>query len=1392
MDSSPAVQPTITRNSWAPPQPISLFISSTFRDMQAERDALRDRVLPAVREFAAAWGTTVEMVDLRWGVDTSHGDERAQNRKVVHSCLAEIDRCRPFFIALLGNRYGYVLDAGQAQDVLSAYPELPHDRSLTELEIIYGLLAHNGPVQGLCCARTIDNLSTLSHDQRISWESTGEDAHKLAHLKEQLRQMLANDFIDYHVYMDSRGNYNLDAFCAAVIEHIEKELRAEWGDPPSGTLDPLSREMALMKMHVESAARVYVDRGGLIASLVDWCVGDRMGHAADGLGSSARTKRLILVQDVAGSGKTTVLARLAQELSAHTNTMTLCVFAGATTIASSPSGIMRIALGQLGILATENLTYETLCTRFAEELRRVAQDKRVILIVDALDQLAVDNSDALGWLSAPLPENCRVVASALPGNWKTDVERLEGAALPLPELTSDEIRSIALACAQAQGKELTRGTLDAIEEKIREGVTPNPLLIALIVQHLLVLDQHDFARIDQLAATSTPIAAMDLFMAERVRALPAQSEGVFLELVERVDRIVDGGNTGADLWLLALAFSRYGLREEDLPTIMASLGRRDFSIADAAWARQLLSGQLFQRDLMEWDFSHPSLRRALRSCRLAHDRRDAIQQALNAAARARLLTPDGAARITPRDAFWDREGLIAAWHAGDADLAAHVLGRGAAPEEDASTWYRLYLPALTYIWTHEKRRKTPPAESFIVQIVNAAGPLAALLPHRTDRDNPVQATRPITWIVRVLDRSEFFARLPQDRVTNSFREAVARAEILALDADPAPLTPSGEVALSSAMCLLGEALSDPAEKRQAFSIAFGLARQVDIARAKAEMGGMLTDMCARLAQTVGDFCEQTGDRAGMKQLFQEYFENRSQMFTHIASRWRAERPHDPEGPYLNGAAKDYLVAFMRLIDVAISENNTEEVERLLAAMEKDYAGVDDRGYVSPERCEFIFLYHYWRGRGFAFLQRPGNVSLELQPMLEAILEQYERWPSTMNIQDAYEELCHSLILLQGFHTVVVGFSLHPVLKSLGNRLVIFMRAAQAEPSHRARIFAGGISSAMVHGNAPHELSRMFLDDDLIAFERELPHMVNPNLPIVSSPDIQPFKVTIDQAIGSILNLDRAERAITGLPDPGRAFSLIEQLLAQLLAANLDYGHCIAAALSFRWAANSFALRIRNLTYYGLVVHAPAEEEPKSLERAVALYEGALQLHRRERALNSQGESYNMLCTTLMLDQLYRLTDADDRRQRAMIHIAAGLMDTLLEETLNCGDEEARPLFARAVYGAMMRVIDFGDLPPHIGNIFENGLRLIDLLRREGKFDQQRALLTTFLDLALRFESAASDTGITVLKYELRCLDAYQNLLEFIDTESSSIEETAGTLSRIDSERQRVRRILSRC
>lgn len=85
-----------------------VFVSSTFADMKAERNALQERVFPRIRDRCRRRGFRFQAIDLRWGVS----DEAALDQQTLQICLRELQRCqkispRPNFIVLLGDRYGW-------------------------------------------------------------------------------------------------------------------------------------------------------------------------------------------------------------------------------------------------------------------------------------------------------------------------------------------------------------------------------------------------------------------------------------------------------------------------------------------------------------------------------------------------------------------------------------------------------------------------------------------------------------------------------------------------------------------------------------------------------------------------------------------------------------------------------------------------------------------------------------------------------------------------------------------------------------------------------------------------------------------------------------------------------------------------------------------------------------------------------------------------------------------------------------------------------------------------------------------------------------------------------------------------------------------------------------
>jgi hypothetical protein len=103
-------------------QTVLVFISSTFRDMQAERDHLVRFVFPKLLEELLARRIHFVDVDLRWGV-TSDQD-------TLSVCCEIVDECRPRFLCMLGGRYGWV-PPGQT-------------RSITADEVHYGVLDRLG------------------------------------------------------------------------------------------------------------------------------------------------------------------------------------------------------------------------------------------------------------------------------------------------------------------------------------------------------------------------------------------------------------------------------------------------------------------------------------------------------------------------------------------------------------------------------------------------------------------------------------------------------------------------------------------------------------------------------------------------------------------------------------------------------------------------------------------------------------------------------------------------------------------------------------------------------------------------------------------------------------------------------------------------------------------------------------------------------------------------------------------------------------------------------------------------------------------------------------------------------------------------------------------------
>lgn len=119
---------------------IKVFLSSTFEDMQSEREHLVKKIFPVIKSECEKRDVEFSVVDLRWGISNE------QPGKIIDVCLKEIDSSRPFFIGLVGERYGTMWsrkDFNSDERVLRDRPWVEDciktGMSTTEIEMQYGV-----------------------------------------------------------------------------------------------------------------------------------------------------------------------------------------------------------------------------------------------------------------------------------------------------------------------------------------------------------------------------------------------------------------------------------------------------------------------------------------------------------------------------------------------------------------------------------------------------------------------------------------------------------------------------------------------------------------------------------------------------------------------------------------------------------------------------------------------------------------------------------------------------------------------------------------------------------------------------------------------------------------------------------------------------------------------------------------------------------------------------------------------------------------------------------------------------------------------------------------------------------------------------------------------------
>ena len=398
---------------------VRVFISSTFRDFGVDRDLLTKRVFPELRRRARDRFVEVIGVDLRWGIT----EAQSQKGDTLPICLREIERSRPYFIGLLGERYGWTPSANQYPELLVAQqPWLAQHAggtSVTELEVLHGVL-NNPEMAGRAYFYFRDSAWSEGRDADYRSEGVDERA-KLGRLKERIR---SSEFpsVEYSTP---------EALADRITDDLWKLIDAEY--PEDEVPDELERERRSHEAYAAERRRLYIGQEETVAALLA-----RFEAASDEKGEEGSRSRTTLVTGESGTGKSALIANvLARYRESHPTYVVIEHYIGSTSDASDPMKLMRRVAGEIKKMTESSREIEDdpekLAEQFAEWLAEASwwagrNGRAVVLALDALDKLS--HEARLRWLPKITAPHLRIVLSSLAGECrdalaKRGVEMLE-------------------------------------------------------------------------------------------------------------------------------------------------------------------------------------------------------------------------------------------------------------------------------------------------------------------------------------------------------------------------------------------------------------------------------------------------------------------------------------------------------------------------------------------------------------------------------------------------------------------------------------------------------------------------------------------------------------------------------------------------------------------------------------------------------------------------------------------------------------------------------------------------------------------------------------------------------------------------------------------------------
>ena len=555
---------------------IKIFVSSTFKDMDYERDILHDEIVPELNEYASQYGEQVELCDLRWGIDTTGYDEVEGSKKILSVCLDEIERCNPYMVVLLGNRYGWVPDKKYVSDI-DLQAEY-YDKSVTELEIQYGALARNNP-NALFYFRELDGVIPPEYES----EDT-DSAGKLKRLKQRIKELFPNQTYTYQAHWTGSG-LKFDAFKEKVLFDIKEKISDRLSQYKGLSL--FDREQ---RQHWNYARQKFIQYGARpdLEKLVN-----------NGLNSN---HRILGIVGEPGMGKSKFISQIAYNYGG-TGTIVIPVFCGITKNSSTVYGVIYY----LNTFFETNFGYmpdiqerDSISVLNSYLFRFGFEKRRLLIFIDGADQLLQLGQDMVSAFRY-IPSNIKLVLSYTP-------EYIPGRPIKqimLKGMKESEKKNVIDKIRESVSNRLSD---KVIQEILNQNRSNEPLYLSIVYNIMMMLGHSDFEQIRAIDKLDNGMAAINEYQIAYIRSLP-QNVGAYL--LSNIAMRINEDFIQLAIDYIALSFG--GLRTSDIENLVSIYHENiKWSELDMSRFVKLAKPYILIREDGRYDFMHKSFRTEVR------------------------------------------------------------------------------------------------------------------------------------------------------------------------------------------------------------------------------------------------------------------------------------------------------------------------------------------------------------------------------------------------------------------------------------------------------------------------------------------------------------------------------------------------------------------------------------------------------------------------------------------------------------------------------------------------------------------------------------------------------------------------------------------------------------